>query len=870
MSTLLISVVTTEGLRNPLGIDEPRPSFGWRLQPDSRNQVQTAYQIRVALTLEQLTGGETPFWDSGRVESAESANATYTGPALASRTRYFWSVRAWNGDGEPSDWCEPAWFETAFLAQSDWSASWIGATPVAEGDTAPAPMLRREISVAKPIAKARLYVCGLGYHDLSINGRAVGDEVLSPAYTPFHKRAEYDAYDVTDRIRAGANVIGVTLGRGWMGLLTPSVWDHAHAVWHREPCLLLQLEVEHPDGSRTTFVSDDTWRVHDSPTVRDSIQCGDWYDARLEQPGWDEPGFDDSTWQPAQIVEAPTRRLVARQHEPIRRVAKIGPVSVTSPRSGTWVFDIGLMIAGWACIHVNGEAGTTIEIRYAERLRDDGTVNTDNDIIYEEIQTDRYTLKGAGVETWESRFSYKGFRYVQLDGFPGTATLDTLEAVVAHSDVESVGDWECSDELLNTIHRITRRSILNNLHGIPTDTPVYEKNGWTGDAHLTAEPALRNFGIERIHAKWLDDIADSQREDGLVPLIIPCPGWGADDSPEWGSAYVLVAWYLYQATGDIRILRRHYDGLARYVDFLAAQAVEYISPSCLGDWLPPGYPDRDPEGPAVSASAYTLTDACHLANMARILGKAHDAKRFDALADTIRNAVNARFLDAERGEYSTDRPDVGYRQTPNVLAAAFGITPPEPVHRVVDRLVEDIHAKGDHLDCGILGTKWILPLLTEHGHVDLAYRIATQRTHPSWGFWIERGATALWEAWDLNSRSLDHHMYGSIDEWFFKYLAGINIAEPGYREIEFKPCFPSGLGSVAAHTDTVRGRVEVEWARIDGLIRVDVTVPPNATGRVCLPRGDVDAPPDAVPIGEEQAFSVFSVGSGQWRFTLRT
>ena len=433
-----------------------------------------------------------------------------------------------------------------------------------------------------------------------------------------------------------------------------------------------------------------------------------------------------------------------------------------------------------------------------------------------------------------------------------------------------LGDWDSSDELLNTIHRITRRSILNNLHGIPTDTPVYEKNGWTGDAHLTAEPALRNFGIERVHAKWLDDIGDSQRADGLVPLIIPCPGWGADDSPEWGSAYVLVAWYLYQSTGDVRILKRHFAGMARYVDYLASQAVDHISPSVLGDWLPPGYPDRDPEGPAVSASAYTFSDARLLAEMARALGKAEDAIRFDELADRIRDAVNSRFLDCESGVYSTDRPEAGYRQTPNVLAAAFGITPPEAISSVVNRLVEDIHAKGDHLDCGILGTKWILPLLTEHGHVDLAYRIATQRTYPSWGLWIDQGATALWEAWDLNSRSLDHHMYSSIDEWFFKYLAGINIAAPGYREIAFKPYFPAGLDRVRAHTDTVRGRVGCAWVRTAEGIACTATVPPNATGRVCLPRGGIEAPLGVQIIGEKDGGTEYAVGSGEWRFTVRT
>lgn len=868
MSELRLTGLTTESMVNPLGIDEPRPAFGWILTTDARDQIQRAYQIRVAVAPDDLKKDDASIWDSGYVLSSETANVVYRGPALESRKRYFWTVRVWDAEGNPTDRCAPAWFETAMLEDGDWKAGWIGAPAPPEGETTPAPMFRREFELSAPVSRARLYLCGLGYFEATINGNRVGEEVLAPAYTPFHKRAQYVVYDVTGDLSEGANAVGVTLGRGWLALNSPSVWDHQHAVWHREPCLFLQLEVDCADGSSAMVVSDDSWRVHDSATTRDSILCGEWYDAPLEQDGWDAPGFDDSHWQPAALVPAPTKRLVARNHEPIRRISAFSPVSVSCPRPGTWVFDAGVMTAGWVKLHVNGPAGTTVEIRYAEKLRDDGTVNNDIDIIYEEIQTDRYTLKGGGPETWEPRFSYKGFQYVQLDGFPGTPSLDSIEIVEIHSDVPSIGDWESSDELLNTIHRNTRRAILNNLYGIPTDTPVYEKNGWTGDAHLTAEPALRNFGIELAHRKWLDDIADSQREDGLVPLIIPCPGWGQDDSSEWGSAYILVAWYVYRATGDIRILERHYLNMARYLTFLESRATDGVSPSVLGDWLPPGYPDRDPEGPAVSAVAYVYTDARLMAEMACALDRPGDSARFDALADRIRDAVNSRFLDAEAGVYSTDRPEVGYRQTPNVLAAAFGMTPPEAVKRVVERLVENIHAKGDHLDCGILGTKWILPLLTEHGYVDLAYRIATQRTYPSWGFWIDRGATALWEAWDLNSRSLDHHMFGSIDEWFFKYLAGIRIAAPGYRQIEFMPFFPKGLNHVKAHTESVLGRVASAWTRSGGTIECEFTVPVGATARVCLP-GVVEASPVAGNVCEEAGRSVYAVGSGVWRFEIQ-
>jgi alpha-L-rhamnosidase len=655
------------------------------------------------------------------------------------------------------------------------------------------------------------------------------------------------------------------------------VWNSNNAVWHGEPRLLFQLEVLHSDGSWTTVNSDGTWRVHDGPTRADSVQVGEDYDARLERPGWDRAGFDDATWAPARLLEPLDGALRPRLHDPIRVVRTVRPVGIASPRPGTYVFDMGENIAGWARIHVSGPAGTTVQIRYAEKTREDGTVDNDCDIIYAEIQVDRYTLKGEGIETWEARFSYKGFQFVQVDGWPGVPTLDDVEGREVHTDVESAAEFETSDELLNAIHSMTRRALLNNLYGIPTDTPVYEKNGWTGDAHLTAETALTEFRAHNVYAKWLDDIADAQQESGLVPLIVPCPDWGRDDSPEWGAAYPLITWYLYNYTGDRRILDRHYGAIRDYVDYLISRQEDGISPSVLGDWVAPGQKDLDPEGPMVSATAYVWQDITLLSRMADLLGITDDARGYRRFADRIRDTLNAKCLDRDAGVYHTDR-DVGYRQTPNILPLAMEFAPADMRARVLENLVADIHAHGDHLNTGILGTKYLLPLLTQNGHVDLAFRIATQRTWPSWGLWVAQGATALWEAWDLNSRSRSHHMFGSIEDWFFQYLAGIKPAAPGYSRIKVKPYLPTGLQAARASIRTVRGTVASAWERDGaGNLSLDIEVPVQATALVHIPAAEpgavhesgkpLEGRSDVKFLHMDGDRAVCGIGSGVYRFT---
>jgi len=878
-SQIAVSNLTVESAPQPLGLGETQPRLGWIATSHERGQRQTAYRILVAGSPDLLAKDQGDVWDSGRVDSPESVAAPYSGPNLRSRARYWWKVRIWDAQGRPSAWSKPDWWEMGLLSPADWRAKWIAGPATKPDKTVPAPLLRREFTLEKRVVSARLYISAGGYYEASLNGRRVGSQRLDPAYTSFNKRIQYVTHDVTSLLKPGANAIGVTLGRGWFGLTTPNTWNSHKAPWHGDPRLLAQVEVTYADGTTTTIVSDASWKTHDSPTVADSIYGGETYDARLEIPGWDLQGFDASAWQAARVVEAPTSVIVAQAHEPIAVERTLAPDSITHPKPGVSVFHFPVNVAGWARLTVKGVSGTTVTLRYGERLRADGTVDNGNDLVYAECQRDDYILKGSGTEVFEPRFSYKGFQYVQVDGFPGDPGLDALTAISLHTDVKSIGSFSCSDATLNALHQMTRQSILNNLYGIPTDTPVYEKNGWMGDAHLTAETALRNFDMHRIYAKWTQDIEDCQNKAGLVPMIAPNYGWGMGDAPEWGAAFVLIPWYVYQYAGDTRILERHYPALKKYVDYLAAQTRNGTPPSALGDWLAPGQGGNPPEGPQVSATVYVYQDLELMARIARLLGHADDADRYAKLASGVQTLLNEKCLDRTTGVYHTDQ-SAGYRQASNILPLALGLVPDDVRPAVLANLMADIHKKGDHLDTGILGAKYLLPLLTENGEVDTALQVATQPTYPGWGYWVAEGSTTLWEAWGKDSRSLGHHMFGSIEDWFFRDLAGLEPAAPGWKSILVKPYIPAGLAWAKASVETVRGLAAAGWRRsADGTLALDVTVPVGSTAEVHVPASSASTVAEGGrPAGESphvhfvrdaDGRAVFSVGSGEYHFVTR-
>jgi alpha-L-rhamnosidase len=767
-------------------------------------------------------------------------------------------------DTEQAGWEQPGfddsgWATVAVLARYG-GAPW--GDQVGFAVERPAPVLRRRFAVGKPVVSARLYVSGLAYYDAEVNGGRVGRQVLDPGFTDYDETVLYATHDVTGLLRRGANEIAVTLGRGFYGMTTPNVWNWHRATWHGEPRLLAQLVVGHPDGSRTTVGTDTGWEVADSPTASDSLYAGETHDARRAP-----------TWRPAVPLDPPGGTLRAQQHEPVEVVETVTPVSVTALPGGGYVADMGRTTAGWTKLAVRAPAGTVIGLQHGEKLGADGTVQGGNGHVPGRHQLDEYVCAGSGVEIWEPRFSYKGFRYVQVTGLASAPAPGDLLGRVVHSAVPDTGTFACSEPFFEQLERAMRRTVRNNLHGIPTDTPMYEKNGWTGDAQLGVPVMVHALGMPRFLTKWLGDLADSQTEAGQLPVIVPSGGWGyqeAAPSPEWTTVYPFVVREMYRVYGDERVAAEHWRGLVRYLDWEIARLRDGLAETALGDYLPPGYGGNPPEDTRLTATAYLHRALTGTAELGDLLGHADVAARYRSVARSCRDALNATFL--RDGAYRTDR-DPGYRQTSNAIPLAFGLVPPDAVAAVVAGLVADIRARGDHLDTGALGTSVLLPVLTAHGHADVAHAIAVQRTYPSWGYWFDRGADTMWEMWPESSRSRDHYFQGTVVQWLYQNVAGLRPGDNGYERFVVRPDARVGVTWARTAVETVRGRAAVDWRVADAALTLTAEVPFGATAEVHVPTTDprhVSAPPAARPLRTEPGFSVFEVPTGRWRFTARS
>lgn len=869
-----------EWLENPIGIDAAQPRLSWVLAGDGLGARQTAYEILVAGAAENLSPGHADLWDSGKVASDQSASVLYAGKALAPGERCFWQVRTWDKDGKTSEYSSTASFEMGLLNPSDWQAQWIGRTT--EVDAGPAPMLRRNFLLDGKVKRARVYVCGLGYCDLRINGKRVGDDFLDPAYTRYDKRVLYVTHDVTSLLKRGKNAIGAVLGNGWFNVQAKAAWDFNKAPWRAAPRLLCSLQIEYADGRKVIVGSDANWKCADGPVRFNTIYGGEVYDARLEQPGWDAAGFDDTGWQAAQVVEAPKGKLVAQAMPPIRADGEmkspLKPVKITEPKPGVFVFDFGQNIAGHAELSVRGPAGTKITMRYGERLAPDGTLDQKDIAVHvkrfdasQPFQTDTVILNGKPLEKWHTDFSYYGFQYVEVTGCPGKPDNDSLRAVFAHSAVQPAGEFECSNPLLNKIWRAARRSYLSNLQGIPTDCPHREKNGWMGDAHLACEQGLLNFDGVAVYEKWLNDIDDEQRPGGELPGIVPTSGWGYQwgNGPAWDNAFLLIPLYLHQYYGDDKPLRAHYEGMKRYVDYLTRRAKDGIVTFGLNDWAP--YKTTTPAD--ITDTAYYYRDALVVSLAATICGRDDDAAKYAALAKDIKAAFNRHFYDPVTALYGNGS------QTSLSCALYQGLVEPENESRVLSNLVANVESRNGHIDTGILGSKYILNALTAGGRSDVAYQMASQKDLPSWGWWIGQGATTLWEEWN-GTESRNHIMFGDISAWFFKALAGINPdpESPGFKHFIIHPQPVGDLTFARASYDSVHGKIESEWKRDGGKFHLRVVIPANTSATVYVPATDAAAvieggkaamKTDGMAfVKMEDGCAVFEAEAGEYRFSV--
>ena len=680
-----------------------------------------------------------------------------------------------------------------------------------------APLFRHEFDIAEPVRRARAYVVGLGYCELRLNGKRVGDRVLDPSYTNFGKRVLYSTYDVTDMLKQGKNAVGAILGKGWFG---------------QAPVLRVQLNIDFLDGTHASIATNTDWKRGQSPITENSLYHGEIYDARLEQPGWDMPGFDDAKWVQADVTSSPTEALSAQMIQPIRVVETIKPKNLSNPKEGVWVYDFGQNFSGWCRLKVSGPVGTEVSLRHAESLYPDGTVNQEN--LRSAKATDKYILKGKGAEEYEPRFTYHGFRYAQVEGFPGRPDLRTLEGHVVHTDFAPRGSFECSNPLINQIQHNAFWGFKTNFHSIPTDCPQRdERQGWMGDAQVTADMGFYDFDMPAAYNKFLQDMQDNQREDGAIPDTVPHV-WGSQPGdPMWAIAYPSIAWDMYRHTGDKQLLAKHYDGLKAYTDMLAREAKDYIlTRNNYGDWVGVVETPKD----LISTGAFYRTSWI-TARIAEALGKTEDAAKYTDLCADIADAFNAKFFHPDTNNYGNGS------QCSNSLPLYLGIVPADVKKAVVDNLVNDIMIvhKG-HLSTGFVGTRYLPDVLCNEGHADVAYTIVTQKDYPGWGYMIENGATTIWELWTLATgnamNSHNHPAFGAISGWFYSMLAGIVPGDKhaGFEEFDIKPFAPGDLKEAKASVDTIRGLAASHWKRDGKGIVLNVTIPANSKASVWVPK----------------------------------
>lgn len=820
-----------EYLATPLGVDVPAPRLSWKLPVGADSQ--TAYRLVVGTDSVSVARGVGNNWDSGKVSGADVLVA-YAGTEIQPYTCYYWKVYAW--DNEHAYASDVTFFETGLMDQKNWKGSWISDTH--DIRVKPAAYFRKTLDAKRSIREARAYVAVAGLYELYINGTRIGDHRLDPAYTRFDRRTLYLTHDITHFLKRGDNAVGVLLGNGWYNHQSTAVWNFDQAPWRGRPKFCMDIRIVYDNGDVEFVSTGPDWKTSLSPVVFNSIYTAEHYDARQEQPGWNAPGFDDKKWKNASCTFAPSDQIVSQQMHPIRDVETLRPVEMIQRSDSAYLFNMGRNIAGVSELTVKGKPGTEIRLKHSERIHADYRVDMSNiDYHYrptddsDPFQTDIFILGSAEEETFRARFNYKGFQYVEVTSSePVELTEYSLKAYFMHSDVPVAGSISSSDTLLNKIWKATNASYLSNLFGYPTDCPQREKNGWTGDAHIAIETGLYNYDGITVYEKWLADHKDVQLPNGILPAIIPTGGWGYHwgNGVDWTSTVAIIPWNIYLFYGDKHLLESMYGSIKRYVDYLSYTYPAGVTDWGLGDWIP----IKSRSSKELTSSIYYYIDADILAKAARLLDRQQDYEKYAALAEKIKDSINARFLNEETGIYCSGS------QTELSAPLYWGIVPEALKPLVAKNLAERVKRDGS-MDVGLLGSKTILNALSMNGYADLAYQLASRDAYPSWGWWIKNGATTLYENWRIDGNrdiSLNHIMFGEISAWYYKALGGIlpDPSAPGFRHILLRPNFVSGLEAFEASHVSPYGEIVSSWKKNGRKILYTVTVPSNSSATLFL------------------------------------
>ncbi|MXV15205.1 alpha-L-rhamnosidase [Hufsiella ginkgonis] len=883
-----------EMLVNPLGIDAVFPRLSWEIVSAQRNVEQTAYQVIVSSSPEKLEAGKGDLWNSGKVTSDQSVHVNYAGVSLKSRMSCFWKVKTWTNHGE-SAWSEPAKWTMGLINYVDWKGRWIGLDKLAQQDRGTqfsrlsARYLRKEFNAAKAINKATIYIIGLGLYELYINGSRVGDQVLAPGPTDYNKGVKYNTFDVTDLLKQGKNAIGTILGNGRYFAMRQDYKPYKIKTFGY-PKMLMNLDIEYADGSKETISTDDTWRLNVNGPIRANNEYdGEEYDATKEFAGWAAAGFNDALWPKATFVQEPGGTYEAQMNSNMKVMETIKPVSVKRLKSNTYILDMGQNMAGWLRLRATGKRGDKITLRFAETLQPDGGLYVRN--LRDALVTDIYTMKGTVKESWEPSFVYHGFRYAEITGYPGTPTVNDFDGRVVYDDMITAGDFTTSNATINHVYKNAYWGIRSNYKGMPVDCPQRnERQPWLGDRTTGAYGESFIFDNGRLYAKWLDDIRQSQKEDGSIPDVAPSFWRYYGDNVTWPGTYIAVADMLYTQYGDETAVAEHYPYMKKWMDYMAEKysANGIITKDKYGDWcVPPESKElihaRDParitDGELIATATY-IRWLSVMERFAKLLDKTSDAKSFAFLSDNMKAAFNRKFYNTSNAQYSNNTV------TANLLPLMFGIVPAGSEDKVLKNIGDKILiGNNGHISTGVIGTQWLMRGLSSHGRADIAYKIASNTDYPSWGYMAENGATTIWELWNGNTadpemNSQNHVMLlGDLVVWYYENLAGIKTSAeaPGFKKIIMKPEMADGLNSAKAMYRSMYGIIKSSWRKSEGQFSWDITVPPNTKALIYIPAGiNAQVTESGKPAATAQGVrfvenipgrQVFEAGSGNYSFT---